>query len=113
MEFKSNDLVAVTTNPFTGQQTVQDWQATYLEASVSMPKMSSTSASSWVTFLRALKGPLCVFVFPTALCAAFPNELTTDGSTPRYFRLKPGSQPHWQIGIGPTYSITFEIREAT
>lgn len=111
-EFRHNAIVGVTTNPFTGQQQINDWQASYMEASVSMPKMAAATAQAWVTFLKSLEGPACVFQFPGSVCSGFPLELTTDGSTPRYWRLKPGSPAHWQVGIGPVYSLTFEIREA-
>lgn len=40
VEFTAMDTVAVSTSPFTGQQQVQDWQASWLEASVSMPALT-------------------------------------------------------------------------
>jgi hypothetical protein len=53
LEVAVNHVVAVNTNPFTAQQQTQDWQAEYREISVSLPSMTKTQASAWVTFLQA------------------------------------------------------------
>lgn len=110
-EFALNSLVGVNTNPFTAQQQVYDWQANFTEASASYAAMTKAQAAAWVAFLKLAKGPLCVFQFPAAVCAAFPESLTTDGSTPRYWRLK-STQAKWSIKLGPIYGLTFEVREA-
>jgi hypothetical protein len=110
-EFALDSVTGVTTNPFSGQQQIQDWSASWLEASVSYASMHAAAANAWYWFLLSCKGPACVFTFPTAVCAQFPNELTTDGTTPRYWRLK-GNQTKWGVKVGGFYSITFEIREA-
>lgn len=110
-EFSWNALAAANTNPFTGQQQVQDWQAHFMEVSVSLPPMYQSGAQAWLTFLEALDGVANVFQFSTALCTAYPAELTSDGSTPRYWCLKSNRQ-QWAVKRGSIYSITFEIREA-
>src|SRR5258708_32384518 len=50
------DTVAVSISPFTGQQQVQDWQASWLEASVSMPALTHAQAQEWIAFLMSLRG---------------------------------------------------------
>jgi hypothetical protein len=61
MEFTAIDTVAVSISPFTGQQQVYDWQASYLEASVSMPALTGPQAQNWIAFLMALHGQANVF----------------------------------------------------
>ena len=61
VEFTAQDLVAVSTSPFTGQQQVQDWQACWLEASVTLPPMPESAALAWVAFLLQVRGQACVF----------------------------------------------------
>ena len=112
IEFARNDLVAANTNPFSGQQQVQDWQASYMEASVLMPPMPKAQAQTWIAFLVALHGMANVFTFPTALVASYPESLTTNGTTNRYWRLK-SNQAKWSLKRASMYGITFEIREAT
>lgn len=112
MEFATNSLVAANTNPFTGQQQIQDWNAAYMEASVSLPPLTQTQAASWVAFLKACKGVTNVFQFPAGLAAAFPESLTSDGTAQRYWRLKT-NQARWSLRQAAIYGITFEIREAT
>jgi hypothetical protein len=112
LEVVKNALVAANTNPFTGQQQIQDWQAGFYELSVSMQPMSSSAGQAWVTFLTSLEGMAGVFQFPSAICAQFPKELTSDGTTPRYWRLKSNSAK-WSIKRGSIYYFVFEIREAT
>ena len=61
MEFTLQDIVASVDNPFTAQQQFQDWQASYLEASVSMPPLTAAQAPAWIAFLMSLRGTLNVF----------------------------------------------------
>jgi hypothetical protein len=115
LEVQYNSIVATSTNPFTGQQTVQVWTngaspAGYYELSISMPSMSKTDGQTWATFLQSLDGPACVFQLPSGFASTFPVELETSGSS-RYWRLKGNSQK-WSIKEGQIYGITFEVREA-
>lgn len=111
LEFQQNAIVAANTNLYSGQQQIITWSAGYKEGSVSLPLMTATVAQPWLTFLEACEGPSCVFTFPSGVCSQFPNELTTDGTTPRYFRLKSNTSK-WSIKTGQLYSIVFEVREA-
>src|ERR1700679_3393337 len=86
-EFAFNYISDQNVNPFNATQQVYDWNANFFEASVSMPWMTTTVAAPWATFIEALKGVTGVFQFSAAICAAYPNELTSDGSTPRYWCL--------------------------
>ena len=61
LEFTLQDIVASVDNPFTGQRQFQDWQASYLEASVSMPPLTRKQAPEWIAFLMSLRGSLNVF----------------------------------------------------
>jgi hypothetical protein len=112
LEVITNHLAAANTNPFTGQQQTQDWQNDYMELSVSMASMNQATGQAWVAFLKALSGIVNVFQFPSAVAAAFPETLTTDGTTQRVWRLK-ANQVKWTIKAGKIYGLTFEVREAT
>ena len=61
VEFTAEDTVAVSISPFTGQQQVQDWGASFLEASVSLPALTHPQAQQWIAFLLALRGQANVF----------------------------------------------------
>jgi hypothetical protein len=111
MEFAQNAIVASSNNPFTSQQQMFDWGVTYKEVSISYGTMTSTTAQAWLTFIESLRGPKCVFCFGSTVCAMYPNELTTDGTAPRYFRLKTNSVK-WAVAPGGVYTgFTFECRE--
>ena len=73
IEFTATDTVAVSISPFTGQQQVQDWQASYMEASVSMPALTHAQAQEWIAFLMALRGQAKVFQLGDPL-AAIPRR---------------------------------------
>lgn len=70
MDFTLQDLVASVDNPFTGQQQLQDWQASYIEASVSMPPLTGKQAPAWIAFLMSLRGTLNVFQLGDPLLTA-------------------------------------------
>ena len=74
IEFTAQDTVAVSTSPFTGQQQVQDWQASWLEASVSMPPMTYHQALPWIAFMLELRGQACAFQIGD------PHSLVPQGS---------------------------------
>jgi len=112
VEFATNDIVASSTNPFTGAQQIQDWNARYMEGSISMQPLTQAQAADWVAFLKSCRGTKNVFQFPAGLAAAFPESFTSDGTAQRYWRLKT-NQTRWSIKRASIYGITFEIREAT
>src|SRR4051794_28311310 len=88
VEFATNSIVATSTNPFNGQQQIQDFNAAYMEGSISLPPLTQAQAALWIAFLESCKGTACVFQFPSAFAAAFPETLTSDGTAQRYWRLK-------------------------
>jgi hypothetical protein len=106
IEFTQIDNVAISVSPFTGQQQTQDWQATYMEASVSLPPLTYAQAQAWVTFLRNLKGVAGVFQFGSAFTAAYSADLGT-----RYWRLKSNARK-WSVTNARLYGIQFDVREA-
>jgi hypothetical protein len=112
LEFQNNPITGANTNPFTGEQTIQYWNPGFLEASVSIQPMTVVQAQPWIVFLTALQGMANVFQFGADVCAAFPLELTSDGTIPRYWRLKTNATK-WSIKPGVLYSVSFEVREAT
>lgn len=61
IDYTANDVVAVSVSPFTGQQQIQNWQSSWLEASVSMPPLTHSQAQAWIAFLMALQGQANVF----------------------------------------------------
>lgn len=111
MEVAHIPIVAANTNPFTGQQQVQDWGATYREVSVSFPPMKQSDAQVWIDFLKSCGGISNVFKFTSAFAAAFPESLTTDGTSQPYWRLK-ANQSKWSVRRASIYGLTFEVREA-
>jgi len=108
LEIKNMRLAAVNTNPFTGQQQIQDWGVNVQEVSVSMANMSQSAVAAWTTFLLALNGIVNVFQFPSAVVTAFSDSLPSGG----YWRLKANSVS-WAIKPGKVYTgLTFEARIA-
>jgi len=106
-----NPNVAANTNPFNDQQQVQDWGSQHQEIAVTLPPLTQTQAASWVAFLKACRGASNVFQFPSGLASAFPETLTTDGTTQPYWRLTDPAQK-WSIKRGQIYGISFNCRQA-
>lgn len=106
-------LAGELTNPFTGQQQFQDWQAQYMEGSVLLPPMVQSDAQGWIAFIAACNGKTNVFQFPSAFANKFPESLTNGGVSPTalYWRLK-NNENKWSIKPGSVYNMTFEIRLA-
>jgi hypothetical protein len=70
VEFTAEDTVAMSVSPFTGQQQIQDWQASMLAASISMPPLTHAQAQDWIAFLMELRGQANVFQFGDPLATA-------------------------------------------
>ena len=107
IEFTTNQIVASSVSPFTGQQQLQDWQAAWAEASLELPPMTSDQSSAWTAFIVSCKGPLCVFQLPALLAALVPSGMAPAG----YWRLKNNANK-WTVQPLPLYGMRFEIREA-
>jgi hypothetical protein len=107
IEFTQNQIVGVTMSPFTGQQQVLDWQAAWAEASVELPPMESSTAQSWLAFLIACKGPVCVFQLPSVLAGLLPSGMAPNG----YWRLKDNASK-FSVTLPLIYGLHFNIREA-
>lgn len=108
IEFADNFNVAVSTNPFTGQQQIQDWQSEYMEARVTLPPMAETDAQAWVTFFRACRGQAGVFQLANTTFAG----LVPSGAVPGTYWCLKTNQSKWSISDGVIYGFQFEIREA-
>lgn len=70
VDWTMNDVVASVISPFTGQQQIQDWQAGWMEASVSMPPMVHADAQAWAAFFMACRGMANTFLFGDPLAVA-------------------------------------------
>jgi hypothetical protein len=114
IEYLKVPLQAANTSPFTGQQEIQTWGASYSTASVSLPTMNASDGNNWLYFFDLLDGILNVFQFPTSFCSdsRFTYWVTSDGTHSKYFRLKSPTSYHSVQGEGATFNISFEIREA-
>jgi hypothetical protein len=107
VEFSDQSVVTASQSPFTGQQQIYDWQASWLEASITMPTMLLAVAQPWIDFLRSCKGQACVFQLPTFLATYVPT-----GAVPAlYWRLKNNSAK-WSVSPGNIVGMQFDIREA-
>ncbi len=62
LEFMDNDVVAAAESIFTGQQQIQSWEASWMEASVQMPPMSPATFAPWQAWIRQLQGIQGVFL---------------------------------------------------
>ena len=108
VEFSTNSIVALSTSPFTAQQQIQDWQASWMEATVTLPPMTQSDAAAWTAFFLACNGPACVFQLSNSTFAG----LVPSGAVPgAYWRMK-GNTVKWSITEGVLYNLQFEIREA-
>lgn len=106
IEVASQDVVGISVNPFTGQQQVQDWNASWFELSISMPPMPKSVGDSWISFLVSLRGQACVFQFPSSWSPFLPS-----GHSSSYWRLK-SNTAKWSISKGQIVEAQFEVREA-
>jgi hypothetical protein len=79
IDWTANDMVSVNTSPFTGQQQVQNWGNSLMEASVTMPVMADADARKWIAWLMACQGIAGVFAFGDPLATA---PLGSGGGTP-------------------------------
>lgn len=110
-EFEWESVAGENVNPFNKQQQVYDWQANTISASVSLPAIIKANFQAWIAFFQALDGVANVFQFPAAVCAAYPAELYSTGTTPRFWQLA-GNKVKWTAHKGNYYSCTFEITQA-
>lgn len=97
IEWKFRNVVGMVSNPFTGKQQMQNWQAGWIEATVTMPPMARATAAAWMAFLLQLQGQNGVFFYGDGLANAplgtgeglgvingvfqGPNSFTTNGWT--------------------------------
>lgn len=61
VEWNAIDMVAISQSAFSGQQQIQNWNSSWLEASVNMPVMTPTLFREWQAWLMGLKGQSAVF----------------------------------------------------
>jgi hypothetical protein len=69
IEYLAVDTVALATSVFTGQQQTQDWQAGWMEWTVTMPAMPHALAQAWIAWLLGLRGIAGVFQIGDPLAA--------------------------------------------
>lgn len=102
-----NYIAGVATNPFTGQQQIQDWQASYSEMTITMPPMVASDGLNWEAFLLSCKGVTCVFQLPTSVTSLLPSGVAPAG----YWRLK-ANPVKWSVNEGVIHGMEFQVREA-
>ena len=56
VEWEAMDIVAVANSVFTGQQQVQNWGASYLSATITLPPMKRPLANAWIAFMLECQG---------------------------------------------------------
>jgi hypothetical protein len=85
------NVAGAVTNPFTGKQQVQNWQAGWWEAVVTMPPMQRTEAASWYAFMAQCSGTSAVFLFGDGLGVnpqgTGAGNAVTDGSFQQAYNL--------------------------
>jgi hypothetical protein len=107
VEFAQQNVVGSVVSPFTGQEQIQDWNASWMEASLTMPQMLLATGQPWIDFLVACRGRACVFQLPSFLAAFVPS-----GAVPgTYWRLKENTAK-WSINLAFIVGMEFDIREA-
>jgi len=112
IEFTLIDSVTLVRSPFTFSQQVYNWNASTLEASVTMPPLKLADAQNWFTFLQTLQGPLNVFQFSAAFVSAYSFILA--GSSPLggwYWRL---AKPARKISLTHqrVFGLQFDVIKA-
>ena len=115
LEIGKLTLAAQNTNPFTGQQQTQDWQANYRIGSATMPAMTADEGQAWQFFMDSLHGVINGFQFRPELCSdpRYCYALTSDGTptgTPKIFRMM---RNDYKVTISPlgVRHLSFEFRE--
>lgn len=63
IDWDPQEIVASTTDTFTGQQQTFDWQASYWQGTLSFPPMTRSDGDTWAAFILSLRGPLNAFLF--------------------------------------------------
>lgn len=122
VEWRFRDLVGTVTAGFSGKQQLQNWQAGWIEATVTLPPMQRPFAASWMAFLLQLQGQNGVFMFGDGLATSSfgtaggmgvingifqgPYSLTTNGWTPNQAMLL---QPGDWIQVGSRLYMNLEV----
>jgi hypothetical protein len=116
LELGKQVLAAANSNPFTGQQQIQNWQANYAVGSCTLPPMDAADGQNWQYFLDQCNGIVNVFQFMPALAAdtRYFYWLVTNGMVngpQKYFRMMKND---YRVSISPggIYRLSFEFREA-
>lgn len=86
IEWTAQDVVAAVTNPFTGKQQTQSWQAGWLEAVVTLPPMQRVDAANWISFLLQLQGQNGVFYLGDGLATMPQGTASGTGVTAGSFQ---------------------------
>ncbi len=67
IDWTAIDTVAVATAPFTQQQKAQNWQASLLTGTVTLPPMKRRDANAWIAFMLECQGQsACFFIGDSA-----------------------------------------------
>jgi hypothetical protein len=131
VEYSAQDIVGVSTNPFTAQQQTYNWNNAWLEISVSYQPMRYAEAQAWVAFLMALQGtgnlfqigdplqtplnPLAIGGLTAASSGQTGNVIVTAGGGNQ--SVGDWIQIGWHLHLitaiaGPSFTIWPQIRES-
>jgi hypothetical protein len=83
LDFTTTDFSAATSNPFAGQQQIQDWQASLVSMSVQLPPMTREGGGDdWSAFLMQCRGMTNAFLLGDATSKTPRGSVATTGASP-------------------------------
>lgn len=82
IEWNPQEVVSTNVSPFTGQEQVYDWQASWWEGQVSFPAMDRWSADAWSAFILSCRGQAGTFLIGDPIRICTPPENVTGYSGP-------------------------------
>lgn len=62
LDFTMQEFISASTNPFTGQQQINDWQSSMWSVSVNVPPMKRQEAADWSAFFAQARGGVNAFL---------------------------------------------------
>lgn len=102
LDIRMSSVVAISENPFTRQQEVQEYSGDRWEIAVSLPIMDREDAAPWIAFLLSLRGRRGTFALGSVLQS---TALGAGGGTPK---VNGGSQTGYTMAVdGCSNNITF------
>lgn len=114
VEWNIRNLVGESTSPFSGQQQIYDWSASWLEGAVTYQKMKDAQFRAFSAFLKSLHGIAGVFSFadPTrANPRGSGGSITVSGSGQTGYTLTVSGYSAGVLLPGDQFSIGLRLYE--